>query len=192
MIRIGLVGENPNDTFSIKNLLLKKYKQIQFDPITKKVRGTHLNNIRKLGDIIESELTDTDFRDIIFVTDLDGLESHKERVKQKEEWFKELNRKVRGKGIFLLNIYQLEALILSDISNFNKFFGTKIKFTGDPMKQNRPKEHLKKMTSNHRRKYKESDCPEIFARLDINVLVKNCRYFSTFLTEFDVRIKEAV
>ena len=45
MIKIGLVGEDPNDTDSIKNLLEKKYKKrVQFITLLKRINGYQLDN----------------------------------------------------------------------------------------------------------------------------------------------------
>ena len=33
-------------------------------------------------------------------------------------------------------------------------------------------------------KYKESDCPELFKKLEIDTVINNCKYFQTFFTEF--------
>jgi hypothetical protein len=193
MMRIGLVGENPNDTISVKNLLLKNksYQKIHFEPIAKKVRGSQIANTRKLGNIVESELTKKQFHIIIFINDLDGLPSHKNKIKEKQNWFNELNKTTGNKGIFLLNIFELEALILSDIECFNKIFKTKIKYAADPMYHKEPKEFLIKETKGRPKKYSENDCPAIFKQLDIKTVAKNCKYFKEFLATFDARIKKA-
>jgi len=45
MIRVGLVGEDPNDTSSIINLLQQKYKgKAQFYPLAKGIKGHQLDN----------------------------------------------------------------------------------------------------------------------------------------------------
>ena len=187
---IGLVGEDPNDTTSIKNLLSKKYQEIQFKTVAKKVTGTKLGT-EKLKKRLKIELAATNFRYIIFIADLDGLDTDANKKKIKKDWFSAINSLVSNKGIFLLNIYELEALILSDIGNFNRLFGTKLKFTGDPMMKVDPKGHLKKKTAKHRRKYTESDCPEIFEQLDIKTVAKKCKYFKEFLAELDSKLRQA-
>jgi hypothetical protein len=58
MKRIGLIGEDPNDTSSIINLLKSKYsKGFSFIPLVKHIRGHRLDNAdfpRKLQAGIES------------------------------------------------------------------------------------------------------------------------------------------
>lgn len=45
MIKVGLVGEDPNDTLSIKNLLEKRYKaKVQFYQLAKRIKGFQLDN----------------------------------------------------------------------------------------------------------------------------------------------------
>ena len=45
--KIGLIGEDPNDTLSIQNLLLQKYPDLfQFKQLIKNKRGYQLNNSR--------------------------------------------------------------------------------------------------------------------------------------------------
>lgn len=47
MIRIGLLGEDSNDTSSIQNLLLKNYKKrVQFFPLVKNLKGHQLDTDR--------------------------------------------------------------------------------------------------------------------------------------------------
>ena len=106
---------------------------------------------------------------------------------QKEEWFYTLEQATNGKGLFLLNIYELEALILADVEAFNQLYGTSISFSGDPMRRKEPKEYLQrkiKAVKKSKKYYHESDAPEIFSALDITQLLKNCRYFKAFFAEW--------
>ena len=191
-MKIGLVGEDPNDSNSIKNLLSTstKYQHIQFKPLAQKVTGSKLKT-EKLKNRLDVELSTTNFKYIIFIADLDDYDSDINKKMIKKDWFDKMNKLVNGRGIFLLNIHELEALILSDISNFNKVFGTKLKFTGNPMMQPKPKEYLMRNTAKHPRKFKVSDCPDIFAQLDINIVANKCGYFKEFLATFDKKLKNA-
>ena len=122
---------------------------------------------------------------MIYVRDLDAFQSQTNHVKTKVEWFKSLDSSVNNKGLFLLNIWELEALILGDIETFNKIYKTKHKVTGDPMFIKEPKEHLKNITSKANRQYQESDCPDIFKKLDVAQIEKKCSFFADFITELD-------
>jgi hypothetical protein len=181
MKRIGLLGEDPNDTTSIKNLLQKKYKnKAIFLPITNGVKGFQLDT-PKVKATLKIEFASRKCEFVIYIRDLDGFKSQKQKVKEKEIWFKDLDATVNNKGVLLLNIWELEGLIMADISTFNKLYKTKHNFKGDPMMQKEPKEILKRLTSSSRKKYKESDCPEIFDKLNILTVEKNCSYFKEFI-----------
>lgn len=182
MIRIGLIGEAPNDTVAIQHLLEKRYKdKVEFFLMVKNIRGANLDNQKNKRRIrVEFETEKPDF--VLFIRDLDALETDKKAKIQKQEYFTENNSNVNKKGIFLLNIYEIEALILSDIKAFNEFYNQNLEFNEDPMLVEEPKEFLKEKSNN---KYKESDCRELFKYLNIEEVAKNCRYFNSFLSKLD-------
>jgi len=188
MIRVGLVGEDPNDTSSIKNLLEKRYnKKVRFYALTRTETGHGLDS-SKTKKSITIEFDEKKCRFIVFIRDLDAFESHKSALERKIKWFKELDDLVNNKGIFLLNIWELEALILADIDTFNKSYNIKHKFKGNPMLQKEPKELLKRITAKTNKKFKESHCPNLFKDLDIDKVEKNCRFFRDFIQEFNKKI----
>lgn len=88
----------------------------------------------------------------------------------------------------LLNIWELEALIFADIDTFNKRYKVSHSFKGDPMRVKEPKEVLMRITKKGAKQYKESHCPEIFSSLDIERIKANCKYFHTFITEFESKL----
>ncbi|MBS1503357.1 MAG: hypothetical protein JST32_14910 [Bacteroidetes bacterium] len=189
MIQIGLVGEDPNDTTAIKNLLEKKYKdRIRFHILVRRIKGSQLDSagVKRLLPI---EFADRKCKFVIYVRDLDGFESQASKVKNKVQWFKNLDATVNGNGVLLLNIWEIEAFILGEINVFNQIYKTNCNFSGDPMRRANPKEMLKSLTSKTPKKYEESHCPEIFGMLDIAVSEKKLRFFSDFLTEFEDRLK---
>jgi hypothetical protein len=188
MIKVGLVGEDPNDTSSIQNLLEKRYKDhVQFYTLTKRIKGYDLDTI-KIKKALPIEFEDKGCDLVIFVRDLDALESEKIKLKQRIIWFKELDDLVNNKGLLLLNIWELEALILGDIDAFNKLYKTTYSFKSNPMFQKEPKELLKQITYKSNRQFKESDCPDIFNKLNIDTILKSCSCFSRFINEFDKRL----
>lgn len=70
---IGLVGEAPNDTNAIKNLLSKQYSipNYYFYPILDHIHGTQLDNPKTKRLLrIEYEFKKPDI--VIFIRDLDG------------------------------------------------------------------------------------------------------------------------
>jgi Domain of unknown function (DUF4276) len=187
MINIGLLGEDPNDTSSIKNLLNQKYHgKVQFYPLANRINGYQLDNPKiKRSLPIEFEAKSCDF--IIYIRDLDGLKSDQSKINERLKWFHELDKTINNKGILLLNIWELEGLILADIDTFNKLYHITYKFKKDPMAVKEPKELLKHITSKSKKKYHESDCPEIFEKLSIDTIENGCSYFKEFLLEFNER-----
>lgn len=190
MKRIGLVGEDPNDTRSIKNLLLKKYKsKVHFFQLAKNIRGHQLDN-PKIKRSLPIEFKNNKCHFIIYIRDLDGFKSETSKVEQKYNWFKGLDAEINNEGVFLLNIWELEALILADIKTFNDLYKVSFAFKANPMFQKDPKEKLMEVTSNGKREYKESHCPEIFEKLDFDTVKDNCKYFEDFLEEVDEKLSQ--
>jgi len=185
-MKIGLIGEAPNDTISIKNILEKKYKtpEIKFisliDRLPLPIKGSFLDN-PKTKNIIRRQYERKKPNIIIFIRDLDGLLNNKTQLKLRKEYFSDSNKTVDKKGIYLLNIYEIEALILSDIDTFNDIYGTNIEKFDNPMNIEEPKELLKKESKYH---YNESHNPDIFKELDFDK-VNNCKYFNEFIKKLD-------
>lgn len=180
MIRIGLIGEDPNDTLSIRNLLLKRYPdQISFKQLIRNKKGFQLNNPR-VRNALQIEFDRYKPHHVLFIRDADGIITETAKIKKAHEWFNILNPVVKNKGLLLINIYELEALILADIKSFNKEYGTTITYTQNVMYQKEPKEYLMGKTSKNRKVYRESDCPELFSKLNYNTLTANCKYFKDF------------
>ncbi len=179
MKKIGLIGESPHDTKAIENLLNQKFsKDLIFVEMIKNIRGSNLDNQKAKRRLrINYETEKPDF--LIFIRDLDALEDDKKKLIERKNYFSSFNSVVDKKGFYLLNIYEIEALILADIDNFNKYFNANIVFKNNPMKQIEPKEFLMKNSN-----YKESDCKELFKYLNITTIINNCVYFRKFINNF--------
>jgi len=186
MIRIGLIGEDPYDKDSIKNLLNQRYKNIHFKPILRGVRGKQLDS-PKTARAIKEELRNDSFKFLVFIRDLDGLPSQTNLKDSLKEWFKPLKHK--KEDILLINIWELETLIFGDLDPFNKKYGVSLSCPGDPMMERDPKRTLMSKTLKAKRTYKESDCPDLFSKLDIDKVEKKCKFFHDFLTDFDHKLK---
>jgi hypothetical protein len=189
MIKIGIIGEDPNDTKSIQNLLSKRFsKLITFKALIRNKKGYQLNNTRvKVALQIEFERYKPQY--VLFIRDADGIITNKDKLRAAHNWFLSLNKVVQNKGLFLLNIYELEALVLADIETFNKLYGTSIKYPKDVMFKEEPKEFLMQKTEKNKKSYKEADCPEIFEKLNYNTLLANCKYFKEFDSIFCKTLK---
>jgi hypothetical protein len=186
MKKVGLVGEAPNDTTALINLLFPIYKEsIHFVTLINDIHGSQLE-WQKTKRLLRREFETQKPDIIVFIRDLDSLETDWEALNKRKEYFTNFNSVVNKKGIFLLNIYELEALILSDMNTFNCLYKSSIAFNQDPMLQAEPKEFLITNTS-HPNKYTDSDNPSIFAKLSFEQL-KSCRYFSKFILDFETMI----
>jgi len=179
-MKIGLVGEAPNDTQSIQNLLSKKYFTHEYLFLLNRTNGSNLDN-SKTKRLLRIEYETKKPNIIIFIRDLDGLSNNKTQLKSRKKYFSNSNKTVDKKGIYLLNIYEIEALILSDIETFNNIYKTNIKKIDNPMNIEEPKELLKKESKYH---YNESHNPDIFKELDFDK-VNNCNYFNEFIKKLD-------
>ena len=152
-----------------------------------RIKGYHLDNKKNCNNIVISLKKDL-YDLVIYIRDLDSHEGDSIAKKNKIDWFNDLSNRSKLPSIFLLNIYELEALMLSDINNFNNIFNSKINFTGDPSMKKDPKEFLIEKTKKCKRTYKESDTEEIFKKLNLDTLKLKCSYFNKFIDEFEAKI----
>ena len=185
-MKIGLIGEAPNDTKAIENLLSKRYKDIQFITLINDIKGSMLDNKKVLNGLLKAEFEYNHLDLVIFIRDLDSHENDKIKKKERLDKFKYANQIIRNKGILLLNIHELEALILADIEPFNKEYGCSIPIFDDPMKIKDPKEFLYKATLQSLKQFEVSHNPKIFSLLNFDKVVSNCRYFLKFIEEFEL------
>ncbi len=177
-MKIGLVGESPNDTSSIQNLLVKQFPHFEYQFLLDRINGSQLDSQKTKRFLRrEYEIKQPDI--VIFIRDLDGILPSKEKMILRKSYFTESNSVVDKVGIYLLNIYEIEALILADIVTFNSLFGTNLEEIEDPMRIEEPKEFLRSSS----KKYRESLNPKIFKELDFD-RVSRCRYFNEFLSSF--------
>lgn len=179
-MKIGLVGEAPNDTQSIKNLLQKKYTDLDFVFMLQRINGANLDSQKTKRFLrIEFESQKPDI--VIFIRDLDAILPNKKKLYERKEYFTNSNSVVNKKGVPFLNIYEIEALILADIDSFNRFFGVKIPKVENVMLVPEPKEYLRERA----KKYNESKNSEIFNELSFETVFDNCEYFKRFVINFD-------
>jgi len=200
MKTIGLVGEAPNDTESIKNLLSKEYEDLVFITLLNNIRGSLLEDDFLLGKdkkkkknqpdgkinkkikvLLRIEYQSSKPDIVIFIRDLDSLKSNKHQLQIRKKYFAEVNSVVDKKGIYLLNIFEIEALILADIKTFNSKYKTKIAAIEDVMEVSEPKEFLRNASKGA---YLETHNSKIFQKLNFQQIL-SCSYFQAFVDEFD-------
>lgn len=180
-MKIGLIGEAPNDTLAIKNLLSSKYdnEKYEFINMLDHIHGSQLDNQKTKRLLrVEYEIKKPDL--VIFIRDLDSLLPNKQKLNERRNYFTDFNRVVDKKGIWLLHIYEIEALILADIAAFNSIYSTNIEVILNPMTISEPKEFLKTAS----KKYNEIHNGNIFKYLDFNKLL-NCAYFNKFINNLN-------
>lgn len=189
-MKIGLVGEAPNDTAAIQNLLSKNenYKNFEFATLLRDINGSMLDNNKTFRRILRIEYETQKPNLIIFIRDLDALETDRDAKLKRQETFNYSNSIIDKKGIFLLHIYEIEALIFADINAFNRAYGCLIPAVSDPMEISEPKEKLIKATRKSIKLYSETHNSKIFNLLNFDVVKTNCRYFNTFIDNFDKEI----
>lgn len=86
----------------------------------------------------------------------------------------------------MLNIYEIEALILADIEEFNKIYNTQTKLVIAPIDIPEPKELLKKESQG---RYNESDNFAIFKKLNISQLKQNHEEFLNFIKRLEKQME---
>jgi Domain of unknown function (DUF4276) len=175
ILKIAVVGEHPNhDSDALCHILRPlACENVQFKVILKNKRGGQLDS-PLLAKSLESELESEHFDYIIVIRDLDGVLSETKKVKQRDEWFKKLDKSIAPKSIFFLVVSEMEALILADIQTFNRFFNLKTNFSGHPMHQAKAKELLKQFSAKAMKgRYEEYHALDIFKQLNFKTIYTN-------------------
>lgn len=185
MNKIGLVGEAPNDTDSIQLLLEKKYIGIDFFSMLKRIRGSQLDD-QKTKRLLRLEYEYESPDCVVFIRDLDGLKSDRDKLAQRKEYFANFRTVVDGKALYLLHIWEIEALILADIETFNEMFKCKGEVVKNPTMIKEPKELLKEISKG---KYKETDNSKIFEKIRFDKTLR-CDYFAEFIAKFEKIIQQ--
>lgn len=189
MIKIGLVGENPSDTKAIENLLSKEQKEFTFVHLLYGIITGDMLESPIIKNLLRVEIEDQEPDIVVFIRDLDRLKSdkdYKKKLQERKSFYTKMKRVINRRkrihqkdSLFLLNIYTIEALILSDISVCNQYLNANIALDKPPMEVEKPIELLRKYS------YKEADCPEIFKALRIDILQQHCAYFDEFMQKWE-------
>jgi hypothetical protein len=186
--RIGLIGEDPNDTDATAALLLQRYaEQVQFVKIGQRLKGNRLDNRKALG-ILREEYEEKQPDVVIVIRDLDALASDDAKMKIRRDDFEKVNQVVGGAALFLLHIYEMEALIAADPPTFNAHYNAAYKPPADVMRIVDPKGKLRDATRNGRKTYHPSHAAELLAKVDYDKLLARCRYFAAFDKAFRARL----
>ena len=181
MLKIGMIGEYPTDVRCIERLLIKKYNnKIDMFPLLYDLHGSIIEN-PKIKHLLRKEFENKKPDIVLFIRDMDGLEDDKVQLEKRKAYFTEFNSVVDKKGILLLNIYELEALLLSDVSCLVTYYKVDVEGIEDCMKVVDPKGYLKDRID----AYKTGHNFELFSMLDCETVISNCRYFKKFIVDLD-------
>jgi hypothetical protein len=186
-MRIGVIAENPNDFVAVARFLKQKYSDYQFFQLIKRFTGSQLDDknsnmvLHVLINEIQSEQPDF----LLYIRDLDATMADDEatgKIKNMKDRFKKFAKQKPEKSIFMLNIYELEALILADFEAFKTYYkNTDWHFDSkNAANTPDPKGLLQTFTT-----YNEGNARDIFPRLNIKTVIENHRFFAAFLLDFD-------
>jgi hypothetical protein len=180
-MKIGLVGESPHDTASVKNLLERVYKEVEFVNLIEDIRGSQLDQMQPTKRILRIEYQDHKPDLVIFIRDLDGLITDREKLAKRFEYFREFRSVVDKKAIYMLNIFEIEALILCDLNAFQEHYSCQCTCNEDPHSVENPKEYLRLLNKH----YREVDNADIFAKIEHSELLVKSRYYKQFVDRLD-------
>lgn len=191
-MKIGLIGESPNDTLAFINLFQRKYSDfIEYKVFIQDYKGGNLDNI-KPGSVMLNQLRyeysceRPDF--VVYIRDSDALENDPEFADRLKSIYT-LGDSVGQNVTYLICIFEMETLLLADTDCINNYYNTTFSYPAttedpaDPMLKREPKELLIADCG-----YKVNDCPALFSTIDFNKLLQ-VRFFSEFVTQFENRIK---
>ena len=182
--RVGVVGESVFDTKAMQDLLQKQYGQrAQFVPMVVRLDGGQLDG--KKARTMFSLTYEAKRPDLVVVfRDLDGPEDDKVQRRKRRKFFEELNNLMEQKGILLLHVYTIEALLIAHVEVFQKKYGWQCRVPVNPTTIANPTQFLRDASRHSKRPYEKTLCPDLMAQVDYAFLLKRCRYFAKFDQEF--------
>jgi hypothetical protein len=181
-LKMAVVSENyRNDGEPIADLLTRYFPdKISIIQFCKRFKGDKLQTadfFLELEASCKAEKPDI----VLIVRDLDSDKKQKLR----NEYFEQCKANITEiQSVFLLFVYEIEALALADLKTVETFYYLKkpIIFTKTPEKQTNPKDFLQKNTN-----YSESDMRELVALFDLNQL-KNYTVWADFIENMQTQI----
>mgnify|MGYP001611690542 CR=1 FL=1 len=190
--RIGLIGENPNDTNSFINLFTRKYPgKVEFVSLIADKTGGNLDDIKPESIVLKQLKLEYEFEKpnfVVLIRDSDALESESDKLNDRLTRMYKLGSAVSQNAIYLLCIWEMETLLLADLDPVNNKYGTTLTYPLSPtdpsdlMMKKEPKEFLKVNCGYH-----QNDCAELFRTLDFEKL-KAVKFFNEFVPKFEQRI----
>lgn len=185
---VGLLGESPNDTDSLRALLGRRYgEQLRFVIISPEITGTQLDS-PKFQHIVRANYRFQKPNLIVMTRDLDAPATDRRKRVERLLFFRKLNKGFEQKGVFLLHVEAMEALIAADTRPFDKRYGCTCAVPADPTTIANPAQFLKDATASCKEHYNEGHCASLLAEVEYDKLLQYCQYFASFDQEFKRRI----
>lgn len=189
---IGLLGESPNDTHAIKNLLEnhfnpfmdgKRVERIECCVLVERVfTGSQIDS-KLFHNIAKSAYHENQPDLVILIRDLDQLQKFEERHKKFGLLKKALHAQAGHTDlpvIFLLIQYSIENLILADVERANRYWNAEIDLGGINARDiSDPIGHIKNSKGGYPH-YSEYDCRELFQFLRYEVIATHHTDFQDF------------
>jgi hypothetical protein len=166
-MKVGLIGEDPNDSAAIANLLKMKFNH-QYIPVLKRKKGDQIESDR-FTELLKMELKGQKLDVLIFIRDLDGFNHEEDKMSKRMAWFEKNSQYFNGDSLFFLNIQSLEAIFFADVKSLNAHYKIDIKHK-NPIFINKPKSELKRLTA---QKYHENKAAELISKLNYDAVLQN-------------------
>jgi hypothetical protein len=191
-IKIGIIGENTNDVLAVVGLLKKQAfaANLVFFELLEKTNSSFLDEGKghKAADLAAAEFRTLKPDFILYIRDLDVVAKNRAKYKTQIEFrsniFQKLNQKVNEQAIFMLNIYEIEALILADFEKFKRIYNNETWFfdAKTAAEEVKPKGTLKNFLG------KDPIINDLIPKLRIDIISENHTHFKAFYSEFQKMI----
>ncbi|MDB5270449.1 MAG: hypothetical protein JWP58_3489 [Hymenobacter sp.] len=189
-LTVGLIGENPNDTNALIELLNHRYAgRFVACQLVKKQTGDRLGSA-KTQRMLASNYQAEKPRLVVYIRDLDAPNSDVAKHRERQQEFANIKKIVGEQALFLLHVQQFEALLWADIEKVNQHYGVSLTHKGDPTTIPEPKRKLISATDKPKatKQYSPNDSAELAAKLDYDTLLRKCLYFSEFDKAFAAKL----
>jgi hypothetical protein len=186
-IKVGLVGESPNDTVAVKALWERYYsdKDVEFFVLIQRIRGSELDN-KSTKKKLEAEFREEKPDSVVLIRDLDALKSDNKKLQARRKWLTSLNKVCKDSCILLLNIYEIEAWLLADTTPINSRYAINVSSYDYPETIVQPKEELQRLTN---RQYSEYYCRELIPKLNVELLKAKLPQYQQFSQKFEEKLE---
>lgn len=186
--RVGVVGESAFDTEAIRELLERRYGQrAQFLDLSLRLQGGQFDGQKSYTMFkLRYEAKQPDL--VIIFRDLDGPADDQEMRRKREAFFADMNALVGNRGLFLVHVYTIEALLIAHIEVFQKKYDWQCRVPANPTTIPKPAQFLRDASRNSRRRYDKASCPDMMALVAYPFLTQRCRYFYEFDQQLTARL----